>query len=57
MDQSSLLQEEDYIGYMFSPVEYRAVLSSYQKVSQILKSNPYVNDEMSIGGKKINTLR
>lgn len=45
MDESSLLQKEDYIGYMFLPAEYRAALSSYQKVSQILKSNPYVNEQ------------
>lgn len=45
MYESSLLQKEDYIGYMFLPAEYRAALSSYQKVSQILKSNPYVNEQ------------
>ena len=45
MYESSLLQKEDYIGYMFLPVEYRAVLSSYQKVSQFLNSNPYVNEQ------------
>ena len=45
MNESSLLQKEDYIGYMFLPMEYRAALSSYQKVSQILESNPYVNEQ------------
>lgn len=45
MNQSPLLQKEDYIRYIFSPVEYRAARSSYQKVSQILKSNPYVNEQ------------
>lgn len=45
MNQLSLLQQDAYIRYMFLPVEYRAIVQSYQKVSQILKSNPYANEK------------
>lgn len=44
VDQQPILQKF-YLGYMFLPVERRAIVHSHQRVSEILRSNPYVNEE------------
>lgn len=43
VDQTPLVRDF-FIGYLFLPAEYRAEVNSYQKVTQILKTNPYVNE-------------